>query len=205
MSQTPASGGNAIIIRPHHHYCLCTSFLIYLFLNVCSTKNSTKGKRVLISVSLAVLLGLSWTLGYFVLVTSGPAHLVLSIIFCLCTTTQVCLLHPLFEVWTAGLVDIYLLLSNFLLFVFSGTSDIHPLYCQNHVLQSLGVPGWSGHFVCHTHVNIPSVEEDVERQLWVLQRPYWQAVWHHESWQSQVCPLKASCWVRTRSSLGSTE
>ncbi|TDG96003.1 hypothetical protein EPR50_G00235060 [Perca flavescens] len=39
--------------------------------------------------SLAVLLGLSWTLGYLVLVTTGTAHLVLSILFCLCNTTQV--------------------------------------------------------------------------------------------------------------------
>ncbi|XP_028428211.1 adhesion G-protein coupled receptor G7 [Perca flavescens] len=44
--------------------------------------------KFLISFSLAVLLGLSWTLGYLVLVTTGYAHLVLSILFCLCTTTQ---------------------------------------------------------------------------------------------------------------------
>ncbi|KAF1372017.1 hypothetical protein PFLUV_G00277110 [Perca fluviatilis] len=45
-------------------------------------------RNFLISFSLAVLLGLSWTLGYLVLVTTGYAHLVLSILFCLCTTTQ---------------------------------------------------------------------------------------------------------------------
>ncbi|XP_039649624.1 adhesion G-protein coupled receptor G7-like [Perca fluviatilis] len=45
-------------------------------------------RKFLISFSLAVLLGLSWTLGYLVLVTTGYAHLVLSILFCLCTTTQ---------------------------------------------------------------------------------------------------------------------
>ncbi|XP_078100460.1 LOW QUALITY PROTEIN: adhesion G-protein coupled receptor G7-like [Sander vitreus] len=45
-------------------------------------------RKFLISFSLATLLGLSWTLGYLVLVTTGDAHLGLSIVFCLCTTTQ---------------------------------------------------------------------------------------------------------------------
>ncbi|XP_035989646.1 adhesion G-protein coupled receptor G7 [Fundulus heteroclitus] len=53
-----------------------------------STKRSSLTRKVLVSFSLAVLLGMSWTLGYFVLVTTGTLHLVFSILFCLCTTTQ---------------------------------------------------------------------------------------------------------------------
>ncbi|XP_013876180.1 adhesion G-protein coupled receptor G7 [Austrofundulus limnaeus] len=53
-----------------------------------STNRSSLTKKFLVSFSLAILLGLSWTLGYFVLVTSGQAHLVFSILFCVCTTTQ---------------------------------------------------------------------------------------------------------------------
>ncbi|PWA33824.1 hypothetical protein CCH79_00017233 [Gambusia affinis] len=53
-----------------------------------STKRSSLTQKFLISFSLAVLLGLSWTLGYLVLVTMGTAHLACSILFCLCTTTQ---------------------------------------------------------------------------------------------------------------------
>lgn len=54
-----------------------------------STKRSSLRKKVLVSVSLAALLGVSWTLGYLVLTTSGHAQLVFSILFCLCTATQV--------------------------------------------------------------------------------------------------------------------
>ncbi|XP_028998935.1 mucin-2 [Betta splendens] len=53
-----------------------------------STNHWTLTKKFFTSVSLTVLLGLSWTLGYLVLVTAGHAHLVFSILFCLCTTTQ---------------------------------------------------------------------------------------------------------------------
>ncbi|XP_030610833.1 adhesion G-protein coupled receptor G7-like [Archocentrus centrarchus] len=53
-----------------------------------SNKDSSLRKKFLISLSLAVLLGLSWTLGYLVLLSSGKTHLVFSILFCLCTTTQ---------------------------------------------------------------------------------------------------------------------
>uniref|UniRef100_H2RNL8 G-protein coupled receptors family 2 profile 2 domain-containing protein n=1 Tax=Takifugu rubripes TaxID=31033 RepID=H2RNL8_TAKRU len=56
--------------------------------NLQSTKHLSLRKKVLISFSVAVLLGLSWILGYLVLVTSGQSHLVFSIIFCICTTTQ---------------------------------------------------------------------------------------------------------------------
>ncbi|XP_015256888.1 PREDICTED: adhesion G-protein coupled receptor G7 [Cyprinodon variegatus] len=53
-----------------------------------STKRSSLTKKILVSFSLSVLLGLSWTLGYFVLVTAGTAQLVFSILFCLSTATQ---------------------------------------------------------------------------------------------------------------------
>ncbi|TWW63860.1 Adhesion G-protein coupled receptor G7 [Takifugu flavidus] len=56
--------------------------------NLQSTKHLSLRKKVLISFSVAVLLGLSWILGYLVLVTSGQPHLVFSVIFCICTTTQ---------------------------------------------------------------------------------------------------------------------
>nr|XP_008292567.1 PREDICTED: collagen alpha-1(IV) chain-like [Stegastes partitus] len=52
------------------------------------TNQSSLARRVLISFSLAVILGSSWTLGYLVLVTSGHIHYVFSIVFCLFTTTQ---------------------------------------------------------------------------------------------------------------------
>ncbi|MED6256117.1 hypothetical protein ATANTOWER_020133 [Ataeniobius toweri] len=54
-----------------------------------STRSSSLTKRFLVSFSLAVLLGLSWTLGYFVLVTKETPHLIFSILFCLCSATQV--------------------------------------------------------------------------------------------------------------------
>ncbi|KAI3366214.1 hypothetical protein L3Q82_010037 [Scortum barcoo] len=69
--------------------------LILFSLTTCSTdphlrnnNRSSKRKKFLISFSLAVLLGLSWTLGYLVLITTGHPHLIFSIFFCLCTTTQ---------------------------------------------------------------------------------------------------------------------
>ncbi|XP_051797947.1 adhesion G-protein coupled receptor G7-like [Acanthochromis polyacanthus] len=56
--------------------------------NLTSTNQLSLTRKVLVSFSLAVMLGLSWTLGYLVLVTTGQAHLVFSIIFCILTTTQ---------------------------------------------------------------------------------------------------------------------
>nr|XP_020447764.1 adhesion G-protein coupled receptor G7 [Monopterus albus] len=56
--------------------------------DLASTKPSPLRKKFLISFSLAVVLGLSWTLGYLVLVSTGHTHLVFSIVFCICTTTQ---------------------------------------------------------------------------------------------------------------------
>ncbi|XP_076580295.1 adhesion G-protein coupled receptor G7-like [Chaetodon auriga] len=69
--------------------------LVLVSLTTCKTDSNLKSsshlflwKKFLISFSLAVLLGLSWTLGYLVLVTTGQTHLAFSIIFCICTTTQ---------------------------------------------------------------------------------------------------------------------
>ncbi|XP_014195893.2 adhesion G-protein coupled receptor G7, partial [Haplochromis burtoni] len=53
-----------------------------------SNKKSSLSRKFLISLSLAVLLGLSWTLGYFVLLSSEKTHLIFSILFYICTTTQ---------------------------------------------------------------------------------------------------------------------
>ncbi|XP_075868505.1 adhesion G-protein coupled receptor G7-like [Nelusetta ayraudi] len=53
-----------------------------------STKKTTLWKKFLVCFSLAVLLGLSWSLGYLVLVSHAHAHHVLSIIFCIFQTTQ---------------------------------------------------------------------------------------------------------------------
>ncbi|XP_054864256.1 adhesion G-protein coupled receptor G7 isoform X2 [Amphiprion ocellaris] len=68
--------------------------------NLTSTNQLSLTRRVLVSFSLAVMFGLSWTLGYLVLVTTGPAHLVISIIFCILTTTQGFQIFVLFTVRT---------------------------------------------------------------------------------------------------------
>ncbi len=48
-------------------------------------------KKILSSVSLAVVLGLSWVVGYFVLIAQEKTlYNILSVVFCLCNTTQVC-------------------------------------------------------------------------------------------------------------------
>ncbi|XP_024121222.1 adhesion G-protein coupled receptor G7 [Oryzias melastigma] len=56
--------------------------------NLRSTRHSSFTSKVLVSLSLAVLLGLSWTLGYLVLIPNGTAKTTFSILFCICTTTQ---------------------------------------------------------------------------------------------------------------------
>ncbi|XP_059183529.1 adhesion G-protein coupled receptor G7-like [Centropristis striata] len=83
--------------------------LVLTSLTICRTNpalNSTKfcslWKKFFTSFSLAVLLGLSWTLGYLVLVTKGSAHLVFSILFCVCTTTQGLQIFVLFTARTAS-------------------------------------------------------------------------------------------------------
>ncbi|XP_059183528.1 adhesion G-protein coupled receptor G7-like [Centropristis striata] len=83
--------------------------LVLVSLTTCRTDpalNSTRRysfwKKFLTSFSVAVLLGLSWTLGYLVLVTKGSAHLVFSILFCICTTTQGLQIFFLFTARTAS-------------------------------------------------------------------------------------------------------
>lgn len=107
----------------------------------CSTNRSSLRKKFLISFSLAVLLGLSWTLGYLVLLTTGYTHLVFSIVFCLCTTTQVRLFY--LPGWSKHEVELFWFTADlwgFVCFCVSGLSDIHPVHSQNAVLQSLRVP-----------------------------------------------------------------
>ncbi|XP_042261372.1 adhesion G-protein coupled receptor G7 [Thunnus maccoyii] len=65
-----------------------------------STNPSSLRKKFLSSISLAVLLGLSWSLGYLVLVTTGEANTVFSILFCICTSTQGLLIFILFTART---------------------------------------------------------------------------------------------------------
>ncbi|XP_023805210.1 adhesion G-protein coupled receptor G7 isoform X2 [Oryzias latipes] len=67
---------------------LLTSLITCRDSNLRSSRHSSSTSKVLVSVSLAVLLGLSWTLGYLVLVPTGPAKTTFSILFCICTTTQ---------------------------------------------------------------------------------------------------------------------
>ncbi|XP_028428210.1 adhesion G-protein coupled receptor G7-like [Perca flavescens] len=70
---------------------------VVLLVLVSRYDNSFKSIRKLLNTfSLAVLLGLSWTLGYLVLVTEGTAHEVLSYLFCIGTTTQGLLIFVLF-------------------------------------------------------------------------------------------------------------
>ncbi|XP_053170775.1 adhesion G-protein coupled receptor G7-like, partial [Scomber japonicus] len=81
--------------------------LVLVSLTTCRTDptlNSTNPislrKKFFTSLSLAVLMGLSWTLGYLVLTTRGNANLFFSIFFCICTTTQGFLIFMLFTART---------------------------------------------------------------------------------------------------------
>ncbi|XP_062383571.1 adhesion G-protein coupled receptor G7-like [Sardina pilchardus] len=55
------------------------------------TANTSMRKRFLSSLSLGVLLGLTWFLGYLVLSTTGTTSYIFSILFCACNTTQIAL------------------------------------------------------------------------------------------------------------------
>nr|XP_046237779.1 adhesion G-protein coupled receptor G7 [Scatophagus argus] len=62
---------------------------VVLFVISCREFNNLNNwKNIINAVSLVALFGLSWLLGYLMLVTTGPTHLALSIVFCLCTATQ---------------------------------------------------------------------------------------------------------------------
>ncbi|XP_062303543.1 adhesion G-protein coupled receptor G7-like [Osmerus eperlanus] len=54
-----------------------------------STTQSSNKKKLLSSFSLSVVLGLSWIIGYLMLIIPNKnMHFILNIVFCLCTTTQ---------------------------------------------------------------------------------------------------------------------
>ncbi|XP_029369665.1 adhesion G-protein coupled receptor G7-like [Echeneis naucrates] len=72
-----------------------TVLLVLISLTTCrtdprlnSSNPSSLRRKFLTSFSLAVILGLSWFLGYMVLFSKGTAQLIFSIFFCLSTTTQ---------------------------------------------------------------------------------------------------------------------
>ncbi|XP_053170777.1 adhesion G-protein coupled receptor G7-like [Scomber japonicus] len=86
--------------------------LVLVSLTTCRTDprlNSSNAlsmrKKFLTSLSLAVLMGLSWTLGYLVLTTRGNENLFFSIFFCICTTTQGFLIFILFTARTRTFRD----------------------------------------------------------------------------------------------------
>ncbi|XP_051549539.1 adhesion G-protein coupled receptor G7 [Myxocyprinus asiaticus] len=73
-----------------------TAMLLFFSRNICKTNpnlNMTRQtplkKKILSSFSLAVMLGLSWVIGYIMLITHEKTlNLILSVVFCLCNTTQ---------------------------------------------------------------------------------------------------------------------
>ncbi|XP_039550562.1 adhesion G-protein coupled receptor G7-like [Pimephales promelas] len=76
--------------------CFNTALLVYFSQTICcanpnlkSSRTTPLKKKILSSFSLAVVLGLSWVIGYFVLITHDKTlYLILSVVFCLCNTTQ---------------------------------------------------------------------------------------------------------------------
>ncbi|XP_010769149.1 probable G-protein coupled receptor 128 [Notothenia coriiceps] len=99
------------------------ALLVLASLTICRTDTALKSsrprtlwKKFLISFSLAVLLGVSWSLGYLVLVTSGNTNLVFSVLFCVCTTTQG---FQIFVLFTARTPSFRAVLSRSLQFVSS--------------------------------------------------------------------------------------
>uniref|UniRef100_A0A8C2E066 Adhesion G protein-coupled receptor G7, tandem duplicate 2 n=1 Tax=Cyprinus carpio TaxID=7962 RepID=A0A8C2E066_CYPCA len=76
--------------------CFNTSLLVYFSQTICCANPNLKSsratpmkKKILSSFSLAVVLGLSWIVGYFVLITHDKTlYIILSVVFCLCNTTQ---------------------------------------------------------------------------------------------------------------------
>ncbi|XP_043078218.1 adhesion G-protein coupled receptor G7-like [Puntigrus tetrazona] len=76
--------------------CFNTSLLVYFSQTICcanpnlkSSRGTPMKKKILSSFSLAVVLGLSWVVGYFVLITHEKTlYIILSVVFCLCNTTQ---------------------------------------------------------------------------------------------------------------------
>ncbi|XP_051549578.1 adhesion G-protein coupled receptor G7-like [Myxocyprinus asiaticus] len=72
------------------------ALLVYFSKTICcanpnlkSSRRTPLKKKILSSFSLAVMLGLSWVIGYFVLITHDKTlYTILSVVFCLFNTTQ---------------------------------------------------------------------------------------------------------------------
>ncbi|XP_070296873.1 adhesion G-protein coupled receptor G7-like [Salvelinus sp. IW2-2015] len=86
-----------------------TVMLIYFAVTTCktnphltSTRHTSMKKKFLSSFSLAVVLGLSWILGYLLLITQNQTmYTILNISFCVLTTTQGLQIFILFTARTA--------------------------------------------------------------------------------------------------------
>nr|XP_055073112.1 adhesion G-protein coupled receptor G7-like [Misgurnus anguillicaudatus] len=73
-----------------------TAVLVYFCVTICcgnpnlkSSRTTPIKKKILSSFSLAVVLGLSWVIGYFVLITHDKTlYIILSAVFCICNATQ---------------------------------------------------------------------------------------------------------------------
>ncbi|XP_059183531.1 adhesion G-protein coupled receptor G7-like [Centropristis striata] len=115
--------------------------LVLTSLTICSTRPSSLWKKFFTSFSLAVLLGLSWTMGYLVLVTKGSAHLVFSILFCVCTTTQG---FQIFVLFTARTVSFRAFMSTCRQYVSSDNLPLRETENNIQAAQELGVQTTTG-------------------------------------------------------------
>ncbi|KAK1802399.1 hypothetical protein P4O66_022059, partial [Electrophorus voltai] len=85
------------------------TILIYFSLRTCNPNPELSSsqvrplqKKILSSFSLAVILGVSWIIGYFMLLTTDPVlNNILTFVFCLCNTTQGIQIFILFTVRTS--------------------------------------------------------------------------------------------------------
>uniref|UniRef100_A0AAY5KW78 Adhesion G protein-coupled receptor G7 n=1 Tax=Esox lucius TaxID=8010 RepID=A0AAY5KW78_ESOLU len=70
--------------------CMLISVVLSMLFIFSSTRHDSMTKKILRSFSLAVVLSLSWILGYLLLITHDKTtYTVLNIIFCILTTTQI--------------------------------------------------------------------------------------------------------------------
>ncbi|XP_029434690.1 adhesion G-protein coupled receptor G7 isoform X3 [Rhinatrema bivittatum] len=66
--------------------------------NLRSTKKQSRLKKLLTCLSMAVLLGITWSMGYFMLINQGETNFIFSLLFCIFNATQglqVFILHTL--------------------------------------------------------------------------------------------------------------
>ncbi|XP_076841400.1 adhesion G-protein coupled receptor G7 [Brachyhypopomus gauderio] len=85
------------------------AILIYFSFTTCrpspnlnSSRVTPFRKKILSSFSLAVVLGVSWIIGYFMLLTTEPIlHTILTFVFCICNATQGIQIFVLFTVRTS--------------------------------------------------------------------------------------------------------